>query len=64
MSKLKIIKDDGVVSLCLDCDSTFCSFLDVYIDDGVDASPFKTIEEAEMFVGIIKKLLEKVHDFE
>ena len=63
---LKIVRDEvaGCVSLCLDCNSSLSSFLDVYIEDEMDKSPFKTLDDAETFVEIMKKLLEKIHDFD
>lgn len=63
---LKIVKDKSAecVSLCKDCDDMLDGFIDVYTDDELVPSPFKTLDDAEDFLKIIKKLLEAVHDFE
>ena len=62
---LKVVRDEsaGCVSLCMNCNDTLSAFMDVYVDDGDSPSPFRTLDDVEDFVNIIKKLLETVHDF-
>lgn len=57
-------KDDGVAFLCrkgVKCDY-INSFLDVWVADDDTSSPIKSLEDAILFVEIIKKLLEAVYD--
>lgn len=61
MTELRIIKDDeGVVSICKDCNNQLDSFIDIYTDDEETPSPFRTIKDAELFAEIIVKLLKVI----
>ena len=63
MSKYKIIEDEGedLVSIgCSNADSTLDGFIDIYPDDPVVPSPFKSIKECKLFAEIIVKLLESI----
>ena len=63
MSRLKLVKGDNSVGICMDCDNELDTFIDVYVDDSSTPSPFKSLKDAEDFADIMKKLLEAVHDF-
>lgn len=55
-------KKDGVVSVCIcmdDCDY-FDSFLDIWVDDKENPSPFKDLDTARQFGEIIIKLLDVI----
>lgn len=61
MTELQIIKDnDGVVSICMDCNSHMESFIDIYTIDKSTPSLFKTIEDAELFAEVLVKLLKVI----
>ena len=61
MSEFKIVEDDEMVGICCKGrESVLDSFIDVYINDEISPSPFKTTKEAKMFAEIIVKLLESV----
>lgn len=54
--------NDGLVSVCLcidDCDY-FEAFLDIWVDDEENPSPFKDLDTARQFGEIIIKLLEVI----
>lgn len=58
---MRIVEDRDLVGICCDGESSIMdSFLDIYIDDGISPSPFKSIEEAKMFAKIVMRLLESV----
>ena len=60
--KFKVLTDgyDGV-SICMDCNSSLQSFMDIYTGDESTPSPFKNIEDAKLFAGIIVRLLEVMY---
>lgn len=61
--ELKVLENDDCVSLgCEGIDEYFDAFLDVYIDSELSPSPFKSIDDARLFVEIIKTILERVYD--
>ena len=60
MNGFNMIKDNGSVSICKGCDNQLDAFIDIFTEDEETPSPFKTIEDAELFAKIIVKLLEVV----
>ena len=62
---MKIIRDNEYsVSICKD-DSNCAmedAFIDIYVDDGDFPSPFKSVEDAELFAEMIVKLLGVVYN--
>ena len=62
---MKIIKDKGSVSICTSnskCDIRE-SFMDIWVDDEGDfPSPFKSVEDAELFAEMIVKLLGVIYN--
>ena len=61
---LKIIVEEDVVSIGLgDARDSLDGFIDIYPSDGLNPSPFETIDDCKIFAEIMVKLLEKVHDF-
>lgn len=62
MNEYKICSDDTNVNISLgDCDYTH-SFLNIFIDSQITPSPFKDIEDAELFAKIMVKLLKVITD--
>lgn len=62
--KFNIIEDYDSVSICMDCDTSSNSFIDIYTGDEPEIpSPFRTVDDAELFAKIIVKLLEVAYDF-
>lgn len=63
-NKYKIVRNDKdkLVSICIgDSDCSYLhSFLDIWVDDDLNPSPIKTIEDAEAFAEIIVKLLKVI----
>ena len=63
MTELRIIKDnDGVVSICMDCNSHIESFIDIYTKDKSTPSLFTNVEDAVTFAEILVKLLKVILD--
>ena len=60
--KFNIIKEDDIVSICVDCDNSLDSFIDIYVDDTDIKSPFKDIGDAEFFAKWIVKMLKVMTD--
>lgn len=61
---LELIKNGYGASLLLNDDCTMLqAFIDVYCDDTSNPSPFKTSDECEKFLVIIKNILEIMYDF-
>ena len=59
---LDVNKSDGVVSVCLcndDCDY-FESFIDIWVDDDENSSPFEDLDTAKQFGEVIIKLLDVI----
>lgn len=58
----KVGADDNCAYICTN--ESDCKYLDaflcVFIDDGYTDSPFKNVEDAKMFAGIIVKLLKVI----
>ena len=40
------------------------AFIDIYVDEGDNSSPFKTVEDAELFAEIIVKLLDTIGEID
>ena len=56
-----IQREENAVTICLGKDCDFLDgFLDIYIDYDESPSPFKTLDDAELFARIIVKLLKVV----
>ena len=56
-----IQREENAVTICLGKDCDFLDgFLDIYIDFDENPSPFKTLDDAELFAKIIIKLLKVV----
>ena len=63
MTELRIVKDnDGVVSICMDCNSHIESFIDIYTKDKSTPSLFTNVEDAVTFAEILVKLLKVILD--
>lgn len=56
--RFNIIKEDDIVSICVDCDNSLNSFIDIYVNDTDIKSPFKDMSDAELFAKWIVKMLE------
>ena len=59
---MNILKDEDGVYICNDCNDFMQTFIDIYIDGKGTPSPFKTVEDAELFAKIIIKLLGVIND--
>lgn len=61
--RFKILTDgyDGV-SICMDCNSSLQSFIDIYTGDESTPSPFENIDDAKLFAEIIIKLLGVIYE--
>ena len=61
MSKYAIQREEHAVTICMNDDCDFLDgFLDIYIDLEESPSPFKDLDDAELFARVIIKLLEVV----
>lgn len=48
--KFNIVKELDTVSICMNCNASLNSFIDIYVGDEPELkSPFKTVEGAELF---------------
>ena len=62
MAKYEICSDDASVNVSYgDCDYV-SSFLNVFVDSKTTPSPFKNIDDAELFAEIMVKLLKVISD--
>lgn len=60
MIDFRISVEDDAVSICKgDCDF-LSGFIDIFVDEPDTPSPFKNIEDAELFAEIIVKLLKVI----
>ena len=60
MSDYEIISNSISVSICMDCNESLRSFMDIYTDDKDTPSPFKDVDTAKAFAEILVKLLKVV----
>ena len=61
---MNIVKQENSVSICKgdkECDM-LDAFVDIWVDDGNHTSPFKTLEDAELFAEILIKLMGAICD--
>ena len=62
---MRIISDNESVGICIKNSENewIESFIDIWVDDGGDfPSPFKSVEDAELFAEMIVKLLGVVYN--
>ena len=62
MNEYNICKEEDNVSISIGECSYIKAFMTIFIDDDVIDSPFKKIEDAELFAEIIVKLLKVISD--
>lgn len=58
-----VLCDDGCDSVHINLKpyiNDVTAFIDIYIDDGDNTSPFKTVDDAKLFAEIIVKLLDVI----
>jgi len=60
--KYNLIVEEDMVSICMDCDSSLESFIDIFTDEETCPSPFRSVDDAKLFGEIIIKLLEVINN--
>ena len=61
MSKYTVQREEYAVTICMNEDCNFLDgFLDIYTNNSDYLSPFKDLDDAELFARIIIKLLDVV----